>query len=46
MTTKDLTRRQARWAEALSAFDFELSYRIGKNNPADALLRRPDYAEK
>ena len=30
MTTKKLTRRQARWAEMLSEFNFELVYRPGK----------------
>src|SRR5438552_4100826 len=43
MTTKELTRRQARWAEKLSAFDFEIVHRAGKANPADGHSRRPDY---
>ena len=43
MTTKELTRRQARWAERLSAFDFEIVHRAGKVNPADGPSRRPDY---
>ena len=43
MTTKALTRRQARWAQALSAYDFEIVYRPGKYNPADGPSRRPDY---
>jgi hypothetical protein len=43
MTTKELTRRQARWAERLSAFDFEILYRKGSTNPADGPSRRPDY---
>ena len=43
MTTKDLNRRQARWAEALSTFSFNIEYRKGKENPADGLSRRPDY---
>ena len=43
MTKKDLNRRQARWAERLSAFDFEIVYRTGKSNPADGPSRRPDY---
>ena len=43
MTKKELNRRQARWAEKLSAFDFEIEYRTGKSNPADGLSRRPDY---
>lgn len=44
MTTKKLNRRQARWAEFLAAFDFEIIHRKGKDNPADAPSRRPDYA--
>ena len=43
MTTKSLTPRQARWAEALSAFDFEIEFKKGTSNPADGLSRRPDY---
>ena len=44
-TTKELSRRQARWAEYLSAFDFNIEYRPGSKNPADAPSRRPDYME-
>lgn len=41
MSTKELTGRQARWAEALSQYDFMISYRPGKENAAaDALSRR------
>jgi hypothetical protein len=43
MTTKVLNRRQAGWAERLAAFDFEIAWRQGVNNPADAPSRRPDY---
>ena len=43
MTTKVLSRRQARWAEALGAFDFRIVYRKGSENPADGPSRRPDY---
>jgi len=43
MTTKKLTRRQARWAELLSEFNFVITYRPGKQNEkADALTRRPN----
>jgi transposase InsO family protein len=40
MTTKQLTSRQARWAEILSQFFFMIMYRSGKENIADALTRR------
>jgi len=41
MTTKQLTSRQARWAEILSQFFFMITYRPGKQNEkADALSRR------
>ena len=46
METTALTRRQARWAQALSAYDFHISYRTGKTNPADGPSRRPDYEEE
>ncbi|PQM43474.1 hypothetical protein VC83_09660 [Pseudogymnoascus destructans] len=46
METTALTRRQARWAQALSAYDFQISYRAGKTNPADGPSRRPDYEEE
>jgi hypothetical protein len=37
-----LNRRQARWAQLLSRFDYEILYRPGKlNGKADALTRRP-----
>ena len=42
MTTKKLTRRQVRWAEFLSRYNFTITYRTGKaNEKADALTRRP-----
>lgn len=41
MTTKKLTRRQARWSEYLSDFNFKIAYRPGKENVvADALTRQ------
>jgi transposase InsO family protein len=40
---KQLNGRQARWAMILSAYDFVISHRAGKLNPADAPSRRPDY---
>ena len=43
MTTKKLTRRQARWAEFLSGFNFVISYTPGKENQkADSLTRCPN----
>src|SRR5438045_9133526 len=44
MTTKHLNSRQVWWALALSPFDFEIQYTLGKMNPADAQSRHPDYA--
>ena len=43
MTTPNLTRRQLKWAEKLAEYDFNVTYREGKKNPADGLSRRPDY---
>ena len=41
MTTKDLTRRQVRWSEFLSRFDWAISFRPGKQgSKPDALTRR------
>src|SRR5215213_367340 len=41
MSTKLLNRRQARWSEFLSRFDFKISYRPGKaGGKPDALTRR------
>ena len=40
MTTKALTARQARWAEMLSRFNFQIMYKPGSTNCADALTRR------
>jgi len=43
-STKQLNRRQARWAEILSSFDFTIIYRKGAlNGKADALSRRPEH---
>lgn len=43
MSTKKLSRRQARWAEFLSAYHFKIVYRPGKmNDSADGLSRRPN----
>ncbi|SLM34639.1 gag polymerase env [Lasallia pustulata] len=43
MTTPNLTRRQLKWVEKLAEYDFNVTYREGKKNPADGLSRRPDY---
>ena len=41
MTTKKLTRRQARWAEFLAGYNFQVTYRPRKqNDKVDALTRR------
>src|SRR6266566_3003228 len=41
MTTKLLNRRQARWSEFLSRFDFKIQFRPGKQSTKpDALTRR------
>lgn len=45
--TKVYNRRQVRWAEKLSKFDFIIVFRPGKEGgKPDALSRRPDYAEQ
>jgi hypothetical protein len=42
MTTKNLNRRQARWAEFLAEFNFRIVYRPGKQGTKpDSLTRRP-----
>jgi fructose/tagatose bisphosphate aldolase len=42
MTSKKLTRRQARWALTLANYNFQIAYRPGKaNGKADALTRKP-----
>ncbi|GJP33550.1 hypothetical protein CLOM_g18077 [Closterium sp. NIES-68] len=40
-TQATLTRRQARWAELLSGFTFDIRYRAGSTNMADPLSRQP-----
>ena len=43
-TSKQLNRRQARWAELLANFDFVIKYRPGsQGTKPDALTRRADY---
>ena len=40
MTIKQLNRRQARWAEFLSKFNFRISYRPGKEGEKPDTLTR------
>jgi hypothetical protein len=42
-TSKVLSRRQARWSEILSAYNFIIEYLEGTKNPSNGLSRRPDY---
>ena len=43
MESKELTRRQARYLDILSEFNFQIVFRPGRNNgKADALTRMPD----
>ena len=43
ITTKELTPRQAKWAEFLSKYNFVISHQSGKKNKkADALTRKPN----
>jgi len=42
-TSKVLSRRQARWSEVLSAYDFVIEHLDGSKNPADGPSRRRDY---
>jgi hypothetical protein len=45
-TTKQLNRRQVRWAELLASYNFRISYVKGTENArADALSRKPEYEE-
>jgi hypothetical protein len=40
-----LSRRQARWAQFLTRFDFTLTHKPGKHNKADELSRRRDHKQ-
>jgi len=42
-TQAKLNRRQARWAELLQNYDFEIRYRPGSTNIADSMTRKPEY---
>ena len=44
LTTKNLSRREARWWERLFSLDLVFEYRPGRYNPPDGPSRRPDYA--
>ena len=43
MGNKVLNRRQTRWLQLIAEYDFHIAHIPGKNNPADAPSRRPDY---
>nr|GAT44984.1 reverse transcriptase-RNase H-integrase [Mycena chlorophos] len=43
MTQKELSRRQARWSEFLSQFDFEIVYLPGQDNTGADALSRTDF---
>jgi hypothetical protein len=43
MKTKTLNYRQVRAYKRLTEYDFIITHRPGKVNPADGPLRRPDY---
>ena len=43
---KTLNSKQARWAQMLAAYDFQIEYKPGKTNPADPPSRRPDYLQE
>ena len=45
LTKKTLSRRDARWWETLSAYHLEILHRPSRLNPADALLRWPNYEQ-
>jgi len=38
-----LSRRQARWSETLSAYDFVIEHLEGSKNPADGPSKQPHY---
>ena len=45
-TTKELNRRQVRWAEFILSYNFKIYYYRGsENGRADALSRRTDHRE-
>ena len=46
MNIKLLNGRQARWAVKLAAYNFVILHCPGKSNPADALLKWPDYQKE
>ena len=46
INVKSLNRRQTRWAMKLAVYNFMILHHSEKSNPADALLRQPDYQKK
>src|SRR5450755_5165368 len=46
LTTKELNRRQVRWAELISSYNFKIYYHKGsENGRVDALNRKADHRE-
>jgi hypothetical protein len=43
LTSKVLSRRQARWSDVLSAYDFVIEHLEGSKNRANGPSRQPDY---
>ena len=46
MNIKSLNGKQVRWTMKLTVYDFVILHCSGKSNPADALLRWPDYQKE
>jgi hypothetical protein len=38
-----VNHKQARWAEHLTAYNLEIVYKLGVENPTNILLRRPEF---
>ena len=43
MMKKELNSKQARWAQVLAAYNFEIFHRLNNKNSANDSSRRPDY---
>ena len=46
LSTKTLSRKEARWWERFSGLDLAIEYCEKKHNSADRLFQRPDYMNK